>query len=123
MIERIHETIVAISSPPGRGTVGIVRLSGPDAMSISCKLVDTEAATAIFGCCGGERIEGEVYITDELSLPAAFLVFKSPKSYTSQDIVEIHTVGSPPALEMVANPGLLSDDERDYLVAWLKVSK
>jgi tRNA modification GTPase len=101
MIGRIHETIMALSSPPGHGAVGIVRLSGPEALSITSKLVDHETAIALRACPGDHRTEGEVYITDELTLPAAFLVFKSPKSYTRQDMVEIHTVGSPPALEMI----------------------
>ncbi len=101
MIGRIHETIVALSSPPGCGAVGIVRLSGPEALSITSKLVGNKTAIALRACPGGHRIEGEVYITDELTLPAAFLVFKSPKSYTRQDMVEIHTIGSPPAMEMI----------------------
>lgn len=81
--------------------MGIVRLSGPNALSISSKLVNHQTAKAVLGCGGVERIEGEVHITDDLLLPAACLVFKSPRSYTGQDIVEIHTVGSPPALEMI----------------------
>ena len=35
----LHETIAAISTPPGRGGIGIVRLSGPEARGIAEKLV------------------------------------------------------------------------------------
>ncbi len=106
MIGRIHETIVAISSPPGRGAVGIVRLSGPCAISICSRLIDRDSADALEACAGGERIECEVYICDDLSLPAGLLVFRGPRSYTRQDMVEIHTVGSAPALEMIRERGV-----------------
>lgn len=101
MIERIHETIVAISSPPGRGALGIVRLSGPEALTISSSLAAGAAENVLGACGGGVRIEGEVRVSDGLSLPAAYLVFKGPRSYTRQDVVEIQTVGSTPLLELI----------------------
>jgi tRNA modification GTPase len=101
MLDRLDDTIVAISSAPGYGLVGIVRLSGPKAISI----VDRMAATATNEPLGGRptwtRVAGEVFIDGERSLAAMFSVFRAPHSYTRQDIVEIQTVGSPPVLELV----------------------
>jgi len=101
MIERIGETIVAISSPPGCGTVGIVRLSGPNAIPFAVDLAGGALSTVIRTSPGGVRLVGEVRIAGGLWVPAAFLIFRGPGSYTGQDMVEIHTVGSRSALEMI----------------------
>ena len=51
------DTIVAVSTPPGRGGIGIVRLSGPEAASIATQLVrlrqPLEHATGAAGGCAG----------------------------------------------------------------------
>ena len=41
------DTIVAIATPPGRGGIGVVRLSGPDAVEIACALTGREAPYAM----------------------------------------------------------------------------
>ncbi len=96
MIERLDETIVAISSAPGRGAIGIVRLSGPNAYPLLNQIARyPKAATA-----PPSRIRGEVVI-DGAYFPALFYFFRAPHSYTRQDLVEIHTIGAPPVLELV----------------------
>ncbi|WP_334268600.1 tRNA uridine-5-carboxymethylaminomethyl(34) synthesis GTPase MnmE [Edaphobacter sp. HDX4] len=86
------ETIVAISTPPGRGGIGIVRLSGGLAKAIGEGLVrlakPLEPGRARFGHvtdpATGETLD-EVVVT----------FFAGPNSYTAEDVVEIAMHGSP----------------------------
>jgi tRNA modification GTPase len=107
-----HETISAISTPPGRGGIGIVRLSGADALSIAEGLVrlkqplepgraqladvmDVETDRSEDGRGRPELHQGE--LIDE----AVVTWFKGPHSYTGEDVVEIAAHGSPVVLEML----------------------
>lgn len=90
------ETIVAISTPPGRGGIGIVRLSGKDAMRVANTMVrlrrPVEHARARFG----EVVDP----TDGGKLDDVIVTyFASPRSYTGEDVVEIAAHGSPVLLE------------------------
>jgi tRNA modification GTPase len=101
MLDRLDTTIVAISSAPGYGAMGIIRLSGPDAVPIADRMARLSVPPRLVARVGSTRASGEVRLDEELSLPAAFYLFRRPRSYTRQDIVEIYTVGSPAAVEMV----------------------
>ena len=99
------DTIAAISTPPGRGGIGIVRLSGPDAPSISAQLVQlhqplehSRARLAdVLDPMGdqGARID-EAVVT----------WFRAPNSYTAEDLVEIAAHGSPVVLELLLRRAL-----------------
>jgi tRNA modification GTPase len=99
------DTIAAISTPPGRGGIGIVRLSGPQATSIAMQLVGLrqplEHARARLADVldapggGGERID-EALVT----------WFAAPNSYTAEDLVEIAAHGSPVVLELLLRRAL-----------------
>ncbi|HET9697591.1 MAG TPA: tRNA uridine-5-carboxymethylaminomethyl(34) synthesis GTPase MnmE, partial [Terriglobales bacterium] len=94
----LDDTIVAISTPPGRGGIGIVRLSGSEAKPIALPLLrlkrDLEPARATFGelldPASGERVD-EVVVT----------YFQKPHSYTTDDLVEIAAHGSPVVLRHI----------------------
>ena len=101
------DTIVAISTPPGRGGIGIVRLSGPQATSIGVQLVrlrqPLEHARARFADVldePGPSPESERI--DE----ALVTWFASPHSYTAEDLVEVAGHGSPVVLEMLVRRSL-----------------
>src|SRR3990172_4983787 len=101
MLDRLDATIVAVSSAPGHGAVGIVRLSGPNAIAIVEGMSKLTGEIPL-GCgSGSTRISGEVRPAPDRVLPAVFYVFRSPHSYTRQDLVEIHSIGSPAVLEMI----------------------
>ncbi len=105
------ETIAAISTPPGRGGIGIVRLSGALALEIAGQLVRlaaplehararvlwivdvTDGANAKGG--NGEKID-EAVVT----------YFAGPNSYTSEDLVEIAAHGSPMVLDLLLRRAL-----------------
>ena len=101
MLDRIDSTIVAISSAPGYGVLGIVRLSGPQAIGLVDRIARLPGSTRLVDQTGHSRIAGDVEVQDGLSVPADFYIFRGPRSYTRQDIVEIHTIGSPSVLELV----------------------
>jgi tRNA modification GTPase len=103
--ESAVETIAAISTPPGRGGIGIVRLSGPSAAAIAQQLVSLrqplEHARARLADVldapegGGERID-EAVVT----------FFAAPNSYTGDDLAEIAAHGSPVVLELLVRRAL-----------------
>jgi len=86
------DTIVALATPPGVGAIGVIRLSGEKAIDIannlfpSKNLAEQASHAAHVGLLQeGNRILDEVVIT----------LFKCPRSYTGEDVVEISCHGSP----------------------------
>ncbi len=101
MIDRLTDTIVAISSAPGHSQVGLIRLSGPAALAIATQMAELPDSQSLPLQRVPSRFAGEIFIDETLSVPAALYLFFAPRSYTRQDVVEIHTAGSPAALELV----------------------
>ncbi len=99
----LNETIVAISTPPGRGGIGIVRLSGPGSLDIALPLLklrgDLEPARARFA----EIVDPE---TQSKLDEAVVTYFAGPNSYTGEDIVEIAAHGSPVILDLLVRQSL-----------------
>ena len=93
-----NDTIAAISTPPGRGGIGIVRLSGPQARSIVEPLLKLRHALAPTQARFAEILDAEKgAVLDE----AVVTWFQTPNSYTGEDIVEIAAHGSPVLLEHI----------------------
>ena len=94
----VQDTIVALSTPPGEGAIGVIRLSGPDAISIAAAIfkgkdLQTQPANTLhFG-----RIVGQNTVIDEVVVG----LFRAPHSYTGQDVAEISCHGSVYILEQV----------------------
>ncbi len=102
------DTIAAISTPPGRGGIGIVRLSGPEAASIATQLVrlrqPLEHAHARLADVLDENAAGRDNLAriDE----AVVTFFAAPSSYTADDLVEIAAHGSPVVLDLLLRRAL-----------------
>jgi len=102
------DTIVAISTPPGRGGIGIVRLSGPQAADIAIELVQLHhplehaRARRADVLDVPETNDGEPKRIDE----AVVTFFAAPNSYTSDDLVEIAAHGSPVVLDLLLRRAL-----------------
>ncbi len=89
------DTIVAVSTAAGAAPRGIVRLSGPDAVSFA-RGVFSAGRTSIEEIGGFRTVDGLINIPDHgIELPGRAYVFRGPRSYTRQDVVELHTPGSP----------------------------
>jgi tRNA modification GTPase len=91
------DTIVAISTPPGRGGIGIIRLSGPAARTIAEPLLKLRHPLAPAQARFAEIIDSTGETLDE----AVVTFFEKPHSYTSEDIVEIAAHGSPVLLDHI----------------------
>ncbi|MBI4614376.1 MAG: hypothetical protein HY720_12255, partial [Planctomycetes bacterium] len=87
------DTIVAVSSPPGASLVAVVRSCGPRALEIASGLfepADGEPVSRI----PGSRARAGRFTAGALSFPAVLYVFRAPRSYTGDDLVELHIPGS-----------------------------
>ena len=100
------DTIAAISTPPGRGGIGIVRLSGPDALSISDQLVRLRNPLEHAHARLADVLDPERGETPEEIDQALVTWFAAPNSYTSEDLVEIAAHGSPIVLNLLLNQAL-----------------
>jgi tRNA modification GTPase len=94
---QLEDTIAAIATPSGVGGIGIVRVSGEKAFSIAAKVLAAfkpleRHRQLLFGKFSNPK-NGE--ILDE----GILLVMPAPHSYTTEDVVEFHTHGSPTLLE------------------------
>lgn len=91
----VTETIAAVATAPGRGAVGIVRLSGPLALAIAAKLAGPlppprHAALRTFADAQGAPLD-----------QGLVLVFPHPDSYTGEDVVELQGHGGPLVLDLL----------------------
>ncbi len=89
------DTIAAVATPPGRGGVGIIRISGPQARAI---------AAAVLGDCPAPRLatylpfrDGDGATLDQ----GIALFFKAPNSFTGEDVLELQGHGGPVVLDML----------------------
>ena len=90
-----HDTIAAIATPPGTGGIGIVRLSGPNALAIAETFTQSHLKAGIiqfrrFFDAGGEAIDHGLC-----------LYFRAPHSFTGEDCVELQAHGGPIVLDML----------------------
>ena len=117
-----NDTIAAIATPPGIGGVGIVRLSGPEALEIALKLFQRPARRAAdsggFHDRSTQSVDwqpeshrlyyghivqpGTGQVLDEVLL--AYM--RGPRSYTAEEVVEIQTHGGPLLLRRVLDAAL-----------------
>jgi tRNA modification GTPase len=100
----VDDTIVAIATPVGRGGIGVVRISGPDAARIAVALTGAtralEPRRATFArikpSMGSDGAADQVIVT----------LFPAPHSYTGEDVVEISGHGSPVLLRAIVSAAM-----------------
>jgi tRNA modification GTPase len=90
------DTIVALSTPPGRSGIGVVRISGESSLELTRSLLrdpnfDPEPKRALLRAI----VDPDTLETIDRALVT---FFKSPHSYTGEDVVELSCHGSPPLL-------------------------
>lgn len=98
----IRDTIAAIATGPAPGAIGIVRLSGPDALRVAGTLFRGSRFDA--GTAKSHRIyHGVIHDprTGEALDEALLLLFRRPRSYTGEDVVEFSCHGGPYVLSSV----------------------
>ncbi|WP_298624478.1 tRNA uridine-5-carboxymethylaminomethyl(34) synthesis GTPase MnmE [uncultured Legionella sp.] len=97
-----EDTIVAIATPPGKGGVGIIRLSGPQAYSIAFQLnANKDLKPRLATYCSFFNSNSE--LIDQ----GIMIYFKAPNSFTGENVVEIHGHGSPVVLDLITKESVL----------------
>lgn len=94
-MSQLRETIAAIATAPGRGGVGIVRVSGPRALPIAITLTGREPTVRHAHHGPFHADDGEVI--DE----GLLLFFRGPHSFTGEDVLELQGHGGPMVLDML----------------------
>lgn len=89
------DTIAAIATPPGAGGIGIVRVSGPRARDIAVALTGRNPQIRKVHSCAFR--DGDGTILDR----GVALFFAAPKSFTGEDVLELHAHGSPVVLNLL----------------------
>ncbi len=99
----LDDTIAAISTPLGEGGIGIVRLSGKDAISIAERLFNSPKGKTLSASKSHRIIHGFIKdpLTDDTVDEVLVSVMRSPKTYTGEDIVEINCHGGMSPLRKV----------------------
>jgi tRNA modification GTPase len=108
-----NDTIAAIATPPGIGGVGIVRLSGPDALEIGRRIFQRpgQQQDALTWQPESHRLYYGHAIQPRTgqTLDEALLVWmRGPHSYTAEDVVEIQAHGGPLVLRRILDAALTS---------------
>ena len=93
---RFQDTICAVATPPGRGGIGVVRLSGAQAQAIGLTLTDVADFTP-------RRAQFARFYTADLQVLDEGLVlwFPAPHSFTGEAVVELQGHGGPVVLDML----------------------
>jgi len=92
-----EDTIVAISTAAARAARAIVRLSGPSAIALASRVFEASDAD-LADLPGFRTAAGLVRLPDtQIQLPGRAYLFRAPRSYTREDVVELHVPGSPAA--------------------------
>lgn len=86
------QTIAAISTPVGAGAIGIVRISGEDALKVAAKIFRTSKLKNLKDAVPNMMYYGTV-TAGEVSDRCLGVYFKAPKTYTGEDIFELHCHG------------------------------
>ncbi len=85
------DTIAAISTPLAPGAISIIRLSGPDAIAIADQIVSKDLKAAKSHTISYCYVQDQGQPIDEVLVS----VFRAPRSYTMEDVVEINAHGGP----------------------------
>lgn len=90
-----EDTIAAVATPPGRGGIGVVRISGPATRTIAEGLLGNLPVPR-YATFARFRDENGKSIDEGLAL-----FFPAPHSYTGEDVLELHGHGGPVVLDML----------------------
>ena len=90
-----NDTIAAIATPPGKGGVGIIRISGPDVLFIANKILHHPISPRY-------AHYGSFFDADNTSLDQGIaLYFPNPNSFTGEDVLELQGHGGPIVLDLI----------------------
>lgn len=89
----MSKTVVAIATPPGEGAIGIIRMTGDEAIKIADIVFRTPGNTRLITTKPKTMVYGHIYDKDNLVDEVMLVTYTAPKSYTKENMVEIFTHG------------------------------
>ncbi|HYE89645.1 MAG TPA: tRNA uridine-5-carboxymethylaminomethyl(34) synthesis GTPase MnmE, partial [Terriglobales bacterium] len=92
---------MAVATPPGTGALGIVRLSGPDALTLASALLPAPQTLATQPTHTVRRVSLRDPASHATLDDALCTVMRAPATYTGEDVVELSCHGSPALLAML----------------------
>jgi prolyl-tRNA synthetase len=96
MKHQYQDTIIALATPAGIGAIGVIRLSGPDAITMANRFFEGKFKTKDLTKVLSHTIHlGYLKDDDKIIDEVLVSIFKNPHSYTGEDVVEISVHGSP----------------------------
>ena len=102
----IEATIAAVSTPLGEGGIGIVRLSGPDAIEIADRLFDPADRRPLRSAPSHTIHYGHVHAVGRRLDEVLVSILRAPRTYTREDVVEINCHGGIAAARAVLDAAL-----------------
>ena len=85
------DTIVALATPPGRSSISVIRMSGPDSLRLASRL-----SKSVSPFLDRRAVFLPIYIENSKIIDSAiYTYFRSPASYTGEDIIEVSCHGNP----------------------------
>ncbi len=105
-----HDTIAAISTAEARSALGIVRISGSDAIRVVSKIVSEPEL--VWVARAGSSIYSSIIAFGDIIDNVVLHIYRAPRSYTGEDLVEITTHGSPVIVRQVLD-ALVSHGARE----------
>lgn len=114
----MEKTIAAIATGNSAGGIGVIRISGENALDVADRVFSAKDGTSLSQLGGYRAKFGSIIINNEKSDDAVALVFRAPKSYTGEDVVEISVHGGifivEKALEAVLSAGAVPAEAGEF---------
>ncbi len=101
-------TIAAISTPPAKGGVAIIRISGDAALDVATKIFKPRGKRTLSKECARLAIFGDIYLDNKIIDDGLATYFPAPHSFTGEDTVEISCHGGVLVSRMVLRAALLA---------------
>ena len=89
MMNNFTSVIAAVSTPPGKGGVAIIRISGDGALEVASSVFIPRSKRTLSSYPTRMQVRGDIFYSGELIDDGMATYFKSPASYTGEDTVEI----------------------------------
>jgi tRNA modification GTPase len=112
-----EDTICAVATPSGEGGIGIIRISGPDTLSIASRFVRIRSGISLHAVETHRLYLADIVLPGDHALhststaptpidEALVVYMKAPHSYTAEDVIEIHAHGSHAVLSKISEISL-----------------
>jgi len=96
----IKDTIVAAATPPGKGGIAVVRISGPDAKNIAVQMLGAVPAARV--ATNARFLDADSDVLDT----GIALWFPEPRSFTGESVLELHGHGGPAVVALVVDAAM-----------------